>query len=325
MAGEEQKPPPKNKKNGKLPTQEFIDQCIKTLEDEKKTKRAQGKAYDLRCDLLECVEDYKICCLVKSREVWDTYNNLDLCYTVAAYKKVVLLNEDIKKYCDKEKELEQKLKEAVKCVKETKTKLNDVVNEACKIDRCIKEEKRCKKGLHEQLKGANNEWKELLESIETGSVDCFTKACEAFDVGVDVVGLQTFVDIESLKKLGEDLAGYMDAYTKDMSTNIQKAEAEWKKAREEVVQITKELMAGKFAKCDADNCKDAVEDTLEFLCDPDACDNLYPSLEELCQKVKENFGKEIGEEYEEDEKHKKSPPKQRPRQKSEDEKEWDIE
>ncbi len=312
MAGEDRK----------SPTEEIINQCIETLEDERKSKQAEVKALKRACELKECVEDYKICCLVKSREVWDTYNNLDLCYTISSYKKVTLLNEDVKRYCDKEKELEQKLKEAVKCIKETKTKLNDVVNEACKIERCIKEEKRCKKGLYEQLKGPKNEWKTLLEDIESCSTDCFNRACMTFDIGVDVVGIQTFVDIESLKTLGEDLQEYLEEYRSDVDANIQKAEIEWKKARAELVVVKEELVAGKFAKCDADNCKDGLKETIEFLCDPHGCEQIDdPGIDEICAKVKDNFGKDIGEDCDDEEDDKKPSPK---RKKPEGQEEWEV-
>jgi len=310
----------------KSPTEELIDQCIESLKDEKKAKRAEQKALKTACDLKECVEDYKVCCLQKSREVWDTYNQLDLCYVVSSSKKVDLLNEDIKKYCDKENELEKKLKDVVKCVNETKTKLNEVVNEACRIDRCIKEEKRCKNGLYDQIKGAKNEWRALIQDIEVCSVDCFNIACKTFDVGVDVVGLQTFVDIESLKKLGEDLDGYFGRLETDVADNIQKAEAEWKKARTELVDIQQQLVTGKFAKCEADNCKDAVTETLEFLCDPGACDQLEPSLEDLCAKVKENFGKDAMDECDDDDDHEgKKKPTPRQKSKSEEDEDWEIE
>ena len=258
----------------------------------------------------------------KSREVWDTYNKLDLCYTVTSHKKGTLLYDDIKRYCDKEIELEKQLKEAVKCIKETKTKLNEVVNEACKIDRCIKEERRCKQGLYEHLKGPKNEWKEILSEIEKCSIDCFNHACHTFDIGVDVVGIQTFVDIDSLKQLGEDLKKYLEEYKSDIKTNIEKAAGEWEKARTELVQIKEELVVGKDEKCDADNCKDGLKETLEFLCDPKGCDLEGPSVEEICRKVKDNFGKDIGEECDdEDEDHKK--PSRKGSNKDQEE-EWEV-
>ncbi len=310
--------------NQKSPTEELIDQCIENLEDERKAKQAEKNALKKACDLKECVEDYKECCLEKSREVWDTYNNLDLCYASKSTKTVELLNTQVVKYCDKEKELEQKLKDAVKCIGETKKKLNEVVNEACRLDRCVKEEKRCKNGLYDQIKGAKNEWKALIQEIETCSTECFNIACNTFDKGVDVVGIQTFVDIESLKVLGIDLAKYFSDFQTDVETNTQKALTEWTKARAELVVIQKELVEGKFAKCDADNCKDAVRETLEFLCDPNACEDLKPDLDYLCEKVKENFGKDTTEDCDDDDdEHKKSPPKRKP--KSEEDEDWEIE
>ena len=55
MAGEDRK----------SPTEEIINQCIETLEDERKAKQAEVKALKKKCDLKECVEAYKICCLGK--------------------------------------------------------------------------------------------------------------------------------------------------------------------------------------------------------------------------------------------------------------------
>jgi len=304
MAGEKQK----------SPTEELIDQCIEQLEDQRKAKQAEKKALETACKLKECVEDYKVCCLEKSQDVWVTYNQLDLCYTSKSTMAVELLNGHINKYCDKEKELEQKLKEAVKCIGETKKKLNEVVNEACKLDRCVKEEKRCKNGLYDQIKGAKNEWKSLIKEIEAHSVECFNRACNTFDKGVDVVGIQTFVDIESLKVLGSDLQKYTLELQSDIESNIQKSYDQWSKDRAELVTIQKELVQEQFAKCDADNCKDAIRETLEFLCDP----NAY-----LCAKVKDNFGKDVMDDCDDDEEHKKPNPKKKQKSQDDDE-DWDI-
>ncbi len=308
----------------KTPTEEIINQCIEDLTDERKAKHAEEDALKKACELKECVEDYKTCCVVKSREVWDLYGNLRLCYVVESSKTSELLFNDIKGYCDKETELEKKLKDAVKCIKEVKSKLNEVVDEACKIDRCIKEEKRCKKGLHELLKGTNNEWKSLLDQIGESSVNCFNIACKAFDAGVDVVGIQTFVDLDSLKGLGEDLNGKLETLGKDIDENTQKARTEWEKSITELVTVKQELVEGEFAKCHADNVEEGLEDTLEFLCDPQGCDKMERlDLEEICRKVKDNFGSEPDDSSSDDDHEQKKPPGKKMKD-DEEEKDWKI-
>ncbi len=307
----------------KSPTEEIINQCIEELEDEKKARRAEAKALKKACDLKECIEDYKTCCLVKSREVWDLYTNLDLCYVAESNKTAMLLNQDIQTHCDKEVALEQKLKDAVKCIKEVKTKLNDVVDEACKIDRCIKEEKRCKRGLHELLKGRNNEWKPMLDRIEELSISCFNISCKAFDAGVDVVGIQTFVDLESLKTLGTELEQKVGALRADVTGNAQSAEAEWKKSLTELVGVKEELVQGEFEKCHAKNAREGIEDTLEFLCDPGGCDKIEDTdLEEICRKVKENFGN--GSDDEDDDYEKPKKPSGKNMKQDDEEENWEI-
>ena len=308
----------------KTPTEEIINQCLETLEDEKAAKRAEAKALRRSLELKENVIDYKICCLVKSREVWDLYVNLDLCYFVSSATVTTRLDQDINTYCTKEVELETKLKDAVKCIKEVKTKLNEVVDEACKLDRCIKEEKRCKKGLHELLKGSNNEWKALLDDIETLSVDCFNEACKTFDAGVDVVGIQTFVDLDSLKEMSADLKTKLTALRTDVNTNITKAETAWKTALTELIAAKEDLVNCEFDKCSAKNKKEGIESTIDFLCDDKACNIDDNVLDEICKKVKDNFGKDIEDNDDDNDQHDKKKPTRKEPKKGEDES-WEME
>jgi regulator of replication initiation timing len=274
------------------PTEEIINQCVDVLKEEKTVKHAEAAAQWKAVKLKKEVKQYKTCCLVKSREIWDLYVNMDLCYVVKGYKKSELIKEDIKALCDKEKDMEQKLKDAVKDIKDIKTKLNEVVDEACKLDRCIKEEKRCKTGLHDQLKNdkTKKEWEEVLSCIEEHSVDCFNLACKAFDAGVDVIGIQTFVDMDSLKTLAADLEVKVTALRTDVKAISAKAEADWKLALEELLAVKTEIVTGRFEKCHAVNAREGIEDTIDFLCDPEGCENFEWTLDEICRKVKKNFG-----------------------------------
>lgn len=311
----------------KSPTEEIIDQCVEDLQVEKKSKRAGARALQRACDLKEDVEDYKTCCLIKSREFWDLYANLDLCYVVSSRKRTILLNENLKAHCDKEIALEQKLKDAVNCIKEVKTRLNDVVDEACKIERCIKEEKRCKTGLHELLKEKDNEWIPLLEHIEKTSIRCFNTACKAFDAGVDIVGIQTFVDLDSLKILGTELSSKVETLKTDITANIKKAEDEWKKALAELTVVKEEIVTAEFAKCKSKNTKEGIEKTLEFLCDPRGCEEIKDTeIDEICRKVKDNFGNGHGEkdDYPDKKDHGKKRPDQKSPRQDDKEQDWEL-
>lgn len=311
-------------KDRKSPTEEIIDQCVKKLQDERAVQVAEHKAAKVICDMKEQVENYKLCCLSKSRDVWDLYTNLDLSYVVTSNKSVVLLNENLKKYCDKQTELVTKLKEAVKTLKETKGKLSEVVDEACKIDRCVKEEKRCKKGLHEQLKNSKGEFSECLEGIEKWSTRCFNIACKAFDAGVDVVGIQTFIDLESLKVLGADLTTKMTTLKTDVSGNAEVAYGEWVKSKSELITIKEELVTGKYGKCASRNKREGIDETIGFLCDPNACQDLKGhDLEAICKCVKDNYGHDPEHEPEEEPEKPRHPGKKPPK-KDEDGGEWEL-
>ncbi len=273
------------------PTEETINQCVEDLKEKKSVHHAEAAAAWKAVELKKEVEQYKTCCLVKSREIMDLYINLDLCYVAQGHRKTVLIKSEIQKLCEKEKSMEQKLKDAVKGIKEVKMKLNDVVDEACKLDRCVKEEKRCKQGLHEYFSNkGNGEWKDLISHIEEHAVTCFNKACWAFDAGVDVIGIQTFVDMDSLKTMAADLEVKMTAVQSDVKSVATKAEEEWKKSLQELLEIKGELVTGKIEKCRAVNSREGIEDTIDFLCSPEACDNFELTLEEICRKVKDNFG-----------------------------------
>ena len=277
--------------NGKSPTQEVIDKCKDILCDDIIALKAEKDASIIKRTAREEVEQYKICCFVKAQQAFHTYTSLDLLVATKAKKTVEVLGGNVKKYIEIDNGLAKILSETVKSIKEVKKKLAEVADEACKLDRCVEEEQRCNPDLKKALENGVPRIKEAIRIIRDSSKNCYDLSSRAFDAGVEIVGVQSFTNLESLKKMSDELTLSVSKFKIDIDLNTKKAYEDMTKCKEEYVTVVQELEQLDFDRCTAEVQFKAVKASRDFICDPhcERCDDDGRGLQELCRKVKKNF------------------------------------
>jgi hypothetical protein len=289
-----------NNSDKPTPTQEAIEKCKAMLCDEIIAYKAKNEACKIKWESKKEAKQYKICCLVKAQDTYELYTKLDYCVATTAQRDTQLIDERVKKYCAKDDELAKLLKEAVKCIKEVKEKLGAVSDEVCKLPRCKEEEKRCNPDLLKALEKGLGEGKleAVCDEIKNRSKECYELAVMAFDGGIDVIGIQSFTDLTSLKQLSLDLGISVGAFKKNVDDNIKTASDEIVKNRSELNAILQDLELMRFEKCDAHVEFKGVKGTREFVCNPDCsdCHENRRRLEDLCDKVRKTFNDDSDDE-----------------------------
>ena len=277
------------------PTMEIINKCIEDLCDEIEGYQAEKEACEILWEADEESKKYKICCFVKSEKALETYTNLDLCVGIGAQAQAKLIGDNVKNYSQEDSDLESSLKDAIKSIKEVKSILADASDKACKLDRCVEEEERCNPDILKTIKKGVSNFNDKIERVKKHPRKCYDLAVRAFDGGVDVAGIQSFTDLNSLVKIGADLITSIDAFKGDIETNIKKSSDELLKGKIDLTTILQDLEKIIYKKCSTETDLLGTDASKDFIKDP-ACDDCDEhDLERLCRKVKRNFHEDEGD------------------------------
>ena len=282
------------------PTQETIEQCKEILCDEIKNANSKKIASKIVKQTKKNIKKYKTCCLVKTQDTQTFYDNLNLCVCVPGKKKTSLLTDEIKNTIKKREELAKMLKEAVSNIKKVKGKMSEAQDEACKLNRCWEEEKRCNLDLYNVLKDLDITFGEttykLYTEDDTDSAtkeitrhtkDCYEKITTTFDAGVNIIGIQTFVNVNSLTGISDELSQKIDDFKKDIEGNVKKTEEASKKATEELSACLEAEVAIAFDCCTAQMEYKSCKLTRECICNDDCAGKNSDELDRICKKLKE--------------------------------------
>ncbi len=265
------------------PTQETIDNCKKVLCLEKVANQSITDAKCIDYERGKKDKQYKICCLVKAKETNCEYWNLDFHVGVGAIKEASLIDDMIKGLEEKNTTLLNLYKETVKSIKDVKTKLDAACDEACKLERCIEEEKTCNKDLYNSLNKIDGIW-ETVNGIKDHADRCCKSIGETFNKSVDIAGIITFTNISSLSAFGKNLKDLMAEFRSDIDKNVTSSKTEVEKSQKELTESINSLTVTKYEKCDAISDTVAACHILDFVCNPD-CENCERDLECLCCDV----------------------------------------
>ena len=288
--------------NSKTPTQEIVDKCKEILLDEIKNAGSRKKAGITHKQAKKIIIKYKTCCLDKAEETQTFYGKLNLYTCIPGKKKTELLSEEVKKAIKKREDLEKKLKDAVAEIKKVKGKMTEAQDEACKLNRCWEEEKRCNLDLYKKLKDleikfgeeasikfyteddSDNATKTIIDCTQT----CYDKVTKAFDAGVNTVGIQTFVNVNALSAISDELNQKVQGFKKDIEDNVKKAADANKKAMEELGSCLEEEVKTAFDYCIAYTDCNSSSNTREYICN-DECNNDTNEINTICQKLKDGI------------------------------------
>ena len=215
---------------------------------------------------------YKICAYVEGQQVLDFYNTLDFCEAISTVSASGEVNNKIKKVETKNGDLKKQFDEVVKSIKDLRAKLYDVEMKAYEMGDAYEDPSN--KDQVTLLKEFLS--KKTVEKMVEMADKTHDQSNKAFVTAVDVAGIMTFSNVESLKGFGDNLSKKTADFKKNIDDNVKKAADDTKKAQQELGDASKALMLDKLAEKDPSVEIESIGKTTTFLDDEDGkkCDAL---------------------------------------------------
>jgi hypothetical protein len=258
-----------------------ICKCITTMTSERNSALSLKEAGMTTMSSMNEVRKYKLCCLDKTKDTHNTYQNLNNYVCIQQNLKTELLVADIDGYLAKDKELEKLIKESSKLLSDLKTKIEEAHNACCTMKNCISNKLLPKDG--EDLPPNLQEIQDCYKDICSKTEKINNYGQKSFDDIVTIAGIHTFSNVESLKDFGSKLSETMGNFKTSVDTNIKTAEGDLKVAQDELTTALTDLTNSKHDKDGHCIKAKGLNTTLEFLCKGEC--NLEDTVEEFCKKV----------------------------------------
>jgi hypothetical protein len=272
-------------------TKQVIEDYKKNeLTPKREAARAELKAAQTKANSSASNRQYKICAYVEGQNVLNFYNTLDFCEAIATVNASAQVADKIKKVETKNGDLKKQFDDVVKSIKDLRTKLYDVEMKAYEMGDAFEDPSN-----KDQITALNNIIKkEDVEKLMQMSDKVHDQSNLAFSTAVDVAGILTFANVESLKVFGDDLSKKTTDFKKNVDDTVKKSTEDLKKAQQELSDASKALMLDKLSAKDPSVEITAWGETEDFLGDGDnsKCDCLQ-SIKDVNTVLRE-----IGTNYE---------------------------
>lgn len=268
--------------------QVILDYKTNELTPKLNAVQAELSAAQTKTKSSESNRQYKICAYVKGQEVLNFYNTLDFCEAISAVATSGQIGDKIKKLDAKNGELKKQFDDVVKAVKDLRAKLYDVEMKTYEVGDAFEDP-------------TNRDQIVALDRMITvghmnALVDMADKAHDqsnaAFNTAVDVAGILTFANTESLKGFGDALTQKTADFKKNIDENVKKTTEDVKKSQQELSEASKALMVNKLTAKDPSVECTGLNKTGEFLGEGDnvACDCLDPAtIAEVWAELEKNY------------------------------------
>jgi hypothetical protein len=229
------------------PTKQVIEEYRKNeLTPKKTTAEAERDAADTRIEGSASNRQYKICAYVEGQRVSDFYNTLDFCEAIAAVSTSGQVSDRIKKVETKNGDLKKQFDEVVKAIKDLRVKLYDVEMKALDMADAYEDPSNA-----DQIKALPNSIDKARVTLMVDVADkTHDQSNTAFSTAVDVAGIMTFTNIESLKGFGDNLSKKAVDFKKNVDDNVKKSNEDRGKAQQELGEASKILMLDTFGRKD---------------------------------------------------------------------------
>ena len=280
MANTEQTSPSKS------PTTVVIEEYVKNdLTPKRDTAKAELTAAQTKIDSSASNRQYKICAYVKGQEVLNFYNTLDFCEAISTVSASGEVNNKIKKVETKNGDLKKQFDDVVKSIKDLRAKLYDVEMKAYEMGDAYEDPSN-----KDQISalGGIPDLKPSVEKMVEMADKTHDQSNKAFVTAIDVAGIMTFANVESLKGFGDNLSKKTADFKKNIDDNVKKAGDDAKKAQQELGDASKLLMLDKLAAKDPSVEITSMNNTEKFLGNGDntQCDKLG-TIEDVNTVLKE--------------------------------------
>ena len=271
------------------PTKQVIlDYKKKELTPKLKAVEAELNAAQTKTKSSESNRQYKICAYMKGQEVLNFYNTLDFCEAISAVATSGQIGDKIKKLDTKNGELKKQFDDVVKAVKDLRTKLSEVEMKTYEVGDAFEDPMN-----RDQINALD---RTITVKDMNALVEMADKAHDqsnvAFSTAVDVAGILTFANTESLKGFGDALSQKTADFKKNIDENVKKTAEDVKKAQQELSEASKSLMVNKLTANDPSVESKGLKKTDAFLGEGDnaACDCLDPAtIAEVWEALEKNY------------------------------------
>ncbi|MBL7803249.1 MAG: hypothetical protein JNL02_05905 [Saprospiraceae bacterium] len=215
----------------------------------------------------------KWCLLSKANDTYQEYKTLDQCLSAAFDQGSDELATRIKQLEQRDQESVAAFNAAHAAVKEMKKKAGDLKDSACKLryaltDPCNSEQMKALNAVivsGEGKKGFDEIVQFLIDQAETACI----KANTTFEVSVKLAGIHAYLNVASLKPLGDAFVKSVDNFKADVDANLKNSGDEWKKLYEEYVKILRNINSSQLAKRAGKWKQYSLCSSKHFTCDPD--------------------------------------------------------
>ncbi len=279
--------------NNATPTQDIINNCKLELCRE---KVAAEYIHEAECIEHEISEEGLLCSLYvykTTNSILDLYCGVDFNYAVPLIKGKELIKGQLDELIEKNNALGSKYKDLVKMIREVRQNYTDVLDEACKLQRCIEEEELCNPDTSKEL-GKVDGLVDNIIGLEDEARNCYDKICETFNASIDIAGIQTFTNIESLLPYCANLTALLEELRKDIDGNITDMNVQLIEDKKAAMEALEARETQFFEKCQAEIAQKTVCDIFDYVCDP-ACGTIAEgkvTIKEICEKLKKDFSEE---------------------------------
>jgi ABC-type transport system involved in cytochrome bd biosynthesis fused ATPase/permease subunit len=271
-----------------LTKQVILDYKKNELTPKLNAVQAEVNAAQTKTKSSESNRQYKICAYVKGQEVLNFYNTLDFCEAISAVATSGQIGDKIKKLDAKNGELKKQFDDVVKAVKDLRAKLSEVETKAYEAGDAFEDPSN-----RDQINALD---RMITVNDMNALVDMADKAHDqsngAFSTAVDVAGILTFANTESLKGFGDALSQKTADFKKNIDENVKKTTEDVKKSQQELSEASKSLMVNKLTAKDPSVDCTGLNKTDAFLGEGDkaACDCLDPAtIAEVWATLEKNY------------------------------------
>ncbi len=271
------------------PTKQVIlDYKTNELTPKLNAVQAELSAAQTKTKSSESNRQYKICAYMKGQEVLNFYNTLDFCEAISAVATSGQIGDKIKKLDTKNGELKKQFDDVVKSVKDLRAKLYAVEMATYEAGDAFEDPTN-----RDQIVALNRtltveDMNKLVEMADKAR----DQSNAAFNTAVDVAGILTFANTESLKGFSDALSQKTADFKKNIDENVKKTTEDVKKSQQELSDASKALMVNKLAAKDPSVERMGLDKTDAFLGEGDnaACDCLDPAtIAEVWAELEKNY------------------------------------
>jgi hypothetical protein len=270
---------------GKKPGQDALEACKKDLCTKRAAAQSEKNAADTQRKQAESVLENKKQCLLKAKCTLETYQGMDYSVGLKSATNSESIKKNSEEYLAKDGELATSLKGVAQTLKLVKEKIADLKAAACMLDTCVKDSCNAQqiKIIEKTIPDFKQEVADKLISVTNATNGL---ADTAFIHAVEITGIQTFSNVDSLVELSKNLQAKVKEFKSDLDGNVKERTDEVKKSHEEYAAAVVE-----FSKKTSDKRKKSVyleglAFSLDFICLPTDPDS---EIDIICEKVKDTF------------------------------------